>query len=135
MGAEAAAEELGALATTRRARSQELLGWLRLEFGVEHAGRGLECFVDRTAEAFIAEVRRGRGKGAIRLSPKDVAALTAAFSEYAPSLRQIDAAVARVERRLADLINEAYGLTPAEVELLWRTAPPRMPIQPPAPGS
>ena len=31
-----------------------------------------------------------------------------------------------LERRLADLVNAAYGLTPEEVELLWRTAP-RMP--------
>jgi hypothetical protein len=29
---------------------------------------------------------------------------------------------------LNDLINQAYGLTPAEIELLWKTAPPRMPI-------
>ena len=31
------------------------------------------------------------------------------------------------ERRLAALVNAAYGLTPEDVELLWRTAPPRMP--------
>jgi hypothetical protein len=33
-----------------------------------------------------------------------------------------------MERRLADLVNRAYGLTPGEVELLWATAPPRMPV-------
>lgn len=33
----------------------------------------------------------------------------------------------RRERRLAELVNAAYGLTPEEVELLWRTVPPRMP--------
>lgn len=27
----------------------------------------------------------------------------------------------------ADLLNEAYGLTVEEVDLLWKTAPPRMP--------
>lgn len=26
------------------------------------------------------------------------------------------------------LINQAYGLTPEEVKLLWATAPPRMPF-------
>jgi hypothetical protein len=34
------------------------------------------------------------------------------------------------ERRLSDLVNLAYGLTADEVELMWRTAPPRMPFMP-----
>ena len=34
----------------------------------------------------------------------------------------------QLERRLAGLVNEAYGLTAEEVDLLWRTAPPRMPV-------
>jgi hypothetical protein len=33
----------------------------------------------------------------------------------------------RLERQLGDLVNEAYGLTPEEVALIWKTAPPRMP--------
>ena len=33
-----------------------------------------------------------------------------------------------LERQLSDLVNEAYGLTPDEVNLLWDTAAPRMPI-------
>jgi hypothetical protein len=32
------------------------------------------------------------------------------------------------ERRLADLVNAAYGLTPEEIALMWETAPPRMPV-------
>jgi hypothetical protein len=36
----------------------------------------------------------------------------------------------QLERRLSDLVNEAYGLTPDEVALLWATAPPRMPFVP-----
>ena len=36
-----------------------------------------------------------------------------------------------LERQLSDLVNEAYGLTPDEVNLLWDTAPPRMPISDP----
>lgn len=46
--------------------------------------------------------------------------------------RQTLAAEARqLERRIAELVNAAYGLTPEEVALLWRTAPPRMPGEPP----
>jgi plasmid maintenance system antidote protein VapI len=37
----------------------------------------------------------------------------------------------KLERTLSDLVNQAYALTPAEIELLWKTAPPRMPIPPP----
>ena len=28
-----------------------------------------------------------------------------------------------LERTLSDLVNEAYGLTPAEIALMWQTAP------------
>ena len=35
-----------------------------------------------------------------------------------------------LERTLSDLVNQAYGLTPAEIDLMWQTAPPRMPIPP-----
>lgn len=37
-------------------------------------------------------------------------------------------------RHLAALVHAAYGLTPADLDLLWRTAPPRTPVGPdPAP--
>jgi hypothetical protein len=29
---------------------------------------------------------------------------------------------------LSDLVNQAYGLTPDEVRMMWATAPPRMPL-------
>ena len=32
-----------------------------------------------------------------------------------------------LERTLSDLVNQAYGLTPTEIDLMWKTAPPRMP--------
>jgi hypothetical protein len=35
-----------------------------------------------------------------------------------------------IERKLSELVNEAYGLNSTEVELMWRTAPPRMPLTP-----
>ena len=37
------------------------------------------------------------------------------------------AEAAKLERRVSDLVNRACGLTPEEVNLLWSTAPPRMP--------
>jgi len=37
----------------------------------------------------------------------------------------------RTGRTLSDLVNQAYAPTPAEIALMWQTAPPRMPIPPP----
>jgi hypothetical protein len=34
---------------------------------------------------------------------------------------------ANLERRLSELLNDAYSLTPEEVALIWSTAPPRIP--------
>ena len=36
---------------------------------------------------------------------------------------------------MSDLVNEAYGLTPEEIQLMWETAPPRMPGAPEPDGS
>ena len=35
-----------------------------------------------------------------------------------------------LERTFSDLVNQAYALAPAEIALMWQTAPPRMPIPP-----
>ena len=37
----------------------------------------------------------------------------------------------KLERDLIDPVNQAYGLTAAEIALMWATAPPRMPIPKP----
>jgi hypothetical protein len=35
---------------------------------------------------------------------------------------------AELERQVSGLVNLAYGLRAEDVELMWETAPPRMPI-------
>jgi hypothetical protein len=45
----------------------------------------------------------------------------------ATPVREGPAEAAKLERRLSDLVYRAYGLTLEEVDLLWSTAPPRMP--------
>ena len=50
------------------------------------------------------------------------------YLDRKPSLREAE----QLERRLSDLVNDAYGLTPEEVRLMWDTAPPRMPLTPEA---
>jgi hypothetical protein len=53
--------------------------------------------------------------------------------EYADTLipaRNAAAEILALERKLSDLVNDAYGLTPDKVVLMWRTAPPHMPLDP-----
>ncbi len=38
-------------------------------------------------------------------------------------MREDRAEAAKLERRLSDLVNWSYGLTPEDVDLLWSTAP------------
>jgi hypothetical protein len=61
-----------------------------------------------------------------------VAAVKAAHAgTVAPITARLSEA-ARLERDLSAVVNAAYGLSPEEEALVWRTAPPRMPITPPA---
>jgi hypothetical protein len=103
------------------------VNWLRLELGVEQPGQRLETFADLTGDEFVAEVRKRRPKAAPRLTPKTITELTETHRRYADYARQRGAQVRGLERRLSELVNRAYRLTEDEIELLWRTAPPRMP--------
>jgi hypothetical protein len=53
--------------------------------------------------------------------------LKGGYVDMAEPVRQARTEAAALERRLSDLVNDAYGLTVEEVDLLWKTAPPRMP--------
>ena len=54
------------------------------------------------------------------------------YSRTIEPARALAAETLILERTLSDLVNQAYALTPAEIELMWQTAPPRMPIAPPS---
>ena len=86
------------------------------------------------SEALIAEVKKLRGKK----RPLGLAAVRDLREEHARTIepaRALAAEARRLERQVSDLVNEAYGLTPEEVRLMWETAPPRMPIAPPPSAS
>jgi hypothetical protein len=112
--------------TNQEAR-RAALDWLRTEFGVDKPGQRLEDFASLDPDAFVEEVRKKRPGSAGRLTPAALRDLRAGYSELATPVRAGRAEAAGLERRLSDLVNEAYGLTPEEVALLWETAPPRMP--------
>ena len=82
------------------------------------------------SDALVAEVKKLRGKS----KPLTATALKALRDEDAHTLvpaRVLATEALTLERQLSDLVNAAYGLTPAEVQLMWDTAPPRMPIASP----
>ena len=76
-------------------------------------------------------MKRIRGKK-LPLTAASVHALRDEYTRTIEPARALAAETLTLERMLSDLINQAYGLTPAEIELMWQTAPPRMPIPPPA---
>ncbi len=105
-----------------------MIDWLRTEFDVDTPGMRLEDFARLDEAMFLDEVRKRRPKKAGIITPSALKALREAFIEYATPIREHRAEAAALERTLSDLVNQAYGLTIAEVALLWDTAPPRMPI-------
>ncbi|MEX0758277.1 MAG: Eco57I restriction-modification methylase domain-containing protein [Tistlia sp.] len=105
-----------------------LLDWLRVEFDADKPSQRLQSAPSLSLEEFQAEVKKGRKD---RLSVAALADLTRAYDDTVVPARALLAEAATLEREVSDLVNEAYGLTPDEVELMWRTAPPRMPLKPP----
>jgi hypothetical protein len=110
---------------------QLLCGWYRHGFQIETIPNLLRNPFTLDANQFISAIQKARGVK----KPLTTAAISQVREEHArtvvPIARRLGEAM-RYEQRLSDLVNEAYGLTPAEVGLMWRTAPPRMPIPPPS---
>ncbi|MEX1027343.1 MAG: N-6 DNA methylase, partial [Candidatus Paceibacterota bacterium] len=112
---------------SKQAMCRTILDWLRVEHSVDKASKKLQSPTELGSDAFVAEVKRIRGKK----NPLSVAALKSLRDEHAQAIepaRTKAAEALRLERQLSDLVNEAYGLTADEVALLWKTAPPRMPF-------
>jgi hypothetical protein len=126
---EPAVARLIALTGQERQTVAEMLNWLQFEFGIEKPGQKLLDFPALEAKAFVNEVKKQRPRPTGRLGPAALTALQKTFQEYARPVLKIRAEMEQRERQLSDLINQAYQLTPAEIELLWQTAPPRMPVR------
>jgi methylase of polypeptide subunit release factors len=106
------------------------LDWLRMEYAVDKPSQKLQDVSALTPDALVDEVKKARGKK----NPLTVTGLKALREEHGRSIVPLQtlAAEARgLERQVAELVHAAYGLTPEEVALMWKTAPPRMPGEPP----
>lgn len=115
------------LASTRR----DIHDWLRMEHEIAEPSTKLQGPTDLDSDGFVAEVKRIRGKK----KPLSLAALRSLREEHERTIlpaQTLAREAQGLERKLSDLVNAAYDLTPEEVRLMWETAPPRMPIAPPS---
>lgn len=112
-----------------RARTTVIGDWLRHEFGLEKPTRTLAEPHRLDADGFVAAVRSALPKSR-KWSAAEIARLKAEHAETLTPAIAAAGEILAIERRLSDLVNAAYGLTPEEVALMWRTAPPRMPLDP-----
>lgn len=128
--AETAVRRLIEITATQQQTQRTVLDWLRVEYGIEKPGNKLQSLANLDSDTFVAQVKRIRGKKRPLTAP-GLAALRAEYLRSIAPARTLAAEAAQLERTLSDLVNEAYGLTPEEVQLMWDTAPPRMPIPEP----
>jgi hypothetical protein len=109
---------------------RSLLDWISIEFATAKLPPALREASNLDSDSFVAAVRAALPKRQ-GLTPTQLRQLRDAFAETAEPARQARVELLSHERSLAAMVERAYGLTDEEVALMWRTAPPRMPLPPP----
>jgi|ERR1035441_9021118 hypothetical protein len=104
-----------------------LLDWLRMEYGIEKPSNKLLALTELDSNTWVSEVKRIRGKKH-PLSSAGLHALRDKYTRTIAPARALATETLTLERTLSYLATQAYGLTPAEIALLWQTAPSRMPV-------
>lgn len=114
--------------TDRIANAQtSMVDWLHQEFGVSRGLASLRQSAALSFDEFIKAVRGGVAPGR-KLTAAEVGELKREYAATIEPARADRTEILRLERSISDVVNAAYGLTAAEVQLMWGTAPPRMPL-------
>jgi hypothetical protein len=121
----ASVENLIKITEEKRQGDCAFLDWLKMEFNVEKPSQKLQNVATLEVDTLAAEVQKAWKKNP--LSAAQVKKLRDKHARSISPLQELAAEARQLEQRVAELVNAAYGLTPAEVELMWQTAPPRMP--------
>ena len=111
---------------------RDVLEWLRSVFHIEKLGQKLEDFFKLSQQEFIDEISKRLPKAKKEsklLGVSEQKQIKAAYNEFAVPMQTRNREILQLEHQLSDLVNQAYELTPEEIDLMWKTAPPRMPIQ------
>lgn len=120
-------EVLYGASRTVQSRVAEVHAWLRNDYGLASVGLALREPHQMTVEPFVDAVRARLPSGATRLSDAEEDALRGGHRDLVETLRDSLAAIGASETRLSEIVIDAFGLTVEEVDVLRRSAPPRMP--------
>ena len=107
--------------------TRQILDWLRIEHGIEAPSSKLRSSLELDSESFVNEARRLRGKN----GPLSLAALRSLRTEHNATIipaQALEKEALGLERKISELVNDAYKLNSEDVHLIWDTSPPRMPI-------
>ncbi len=109
------------IAVLKQSTRGDLLDWLKVQHEIVEPNTKLQHPFELNSDAFVAEVKKARGK----THPLSAAAVRGLREEHGRTIdpaRALAAEARGLEEALSDLVNEAYGLTPDEVRLMWDTA-------------
>ena len=123
---EAAVAELLDITKRQRQLRRDVLDWLSYTFGIIKPSKKLADAAAFTDDAFQTEVKKHLPAKRF-LSSHELKALRGLHAESVVPLQHLGDRAAVLERTISDCVNAAYGLTAEEVQLMWATAPPRMP--------
>jgi hypothetical protein len=121
---------LAAIQAEIHASRSLLRDWYRHSLRIESIPTVLRYPFRLSADQFVSAIAKARGNRKGPLTGTEIAIVRQEYMRTVEPIarRLLDAL--QHERAISDLINAAYGLTPEEVTLMWRTAPPRMPLDP-----
>jgi hypothetical protein len=122
-------EELARLTEACQSTDGLVADWIRITFQPKKLKPLLLTSSRLSTDEFAAAIRDTLPKRQ-KLTMRDLEQIREQYGDVIEPARQFRAQIFDRERGLSDLVNQAYGLTPEEVDLMWRTAPPRMPFTP-----
>lgn len=106
-----------------------IAAWLHHEFEIEGLSTALSNSTALNAHEFVQSIRAILPKKRT-LTATEVSELNREHEATLEPARRARGEIFAAEQSISFLVTEAYGLTPEEVDLMWRTAPPRMPFTP-----
>jgi len=110
-------------------RRAQIADWIEHSIVVDKRSTVLRNPAVLTSDEFVSAVIGSLPKR-VKLSAAKISELRREHADTLEPARQAHAQIFSLESRVSDLINNAYGLTPRDTALMWRTAPPRMPFTP-----
>ena len=121
---------LRSIQTEAHQTRQLLADWYRHSLGVETLPTVLRDPFRLGADQFVSAIGKAPGNNRRPLTAATIGHIRDEHTRTVEPMAHRLADAVQHERALSDIVNAAYGLTREEVALMWRTAPPRMPLDP-----